>query len=288
MPWRWFLLTVLTSACRRSTGASDHTADAQTAMATSTIGAPATATDATDAAAPGRLVILGFDGVDPRRLAALLARGQLPAVRALAARGHLGPLATTNPPQSPVAWAAFATGQGAGQHGIFDFVARRADTYMPQVATTRLTHASQMGDVVTPARAENLRQGAAFWDVLARAGVSSRSITVPYAYPPPLDGAIALTGLGTPDARGTNASFTLLTNDPARLRQPPPAGGQIVALRPVAAGRWSGSLAGPPLRRDGVLVRPSTITVVTRSPIVAATSPMRSRRLEPSPSAWMP
>src|SRR5688500_12004836 len=71
-----------------------------------------------------RLVILGFDGVDPRRVDALVRAGRLPHLATLGQAGYRGPLRSTNPPQSPVAWATFATGAHAGHHGIFDFVGR--------------------------------------------------------------------------------------------------------------------------------------------------------------------
>src|SRR5687768_14421312 len=64
-----------------------------------------------------RLVILGFDGVDPRHVEALVQAGKLPHIARLGAQGSRGSLATTNPPQSPVAWAAFATGLPPGEHG---------------------------------------------------------------------------------------------------------------------------------------------------------------------------
>ena len=138
------------------------------------------------------LVILGFDGLDPRRVESLIAQGRLPHMAALGAAGHRGPLATTNPPQSPVAWATFATGAPPGSHGIFDFVQRDAATYLPRVATTRLHHAVLEQNHLTAPWVDNLRQGEAFWDVIARTGVPVRTLSVPYAYPPQPNGARAL------------------------------------------------------------------------------------------------
>ena len=64
---------------------------------------------------PGRrLVILGFDGVDPRLLANWMAEGKLPRLRQLSEGGDFRPLGSTNPPQSPVAWTSFATGTCEG------------------------------------------------------------------------------------------------------------------------------------------------------------------------------
>ena len=80
-----------------------------------------------------RVVVLGFDGVDPGILDEYLDR--LPALRELATHGTLLPCRTTNPPESPVAWATFATGLNPGEHGIFDFVRRdpkSEDSYRPR------------------------------------------------------------------------------------------------------------------------------------------------------------
>ena len=76
----------------------------------------------------GRTVVLGFDGLDPELVEAWVADGTLPHFAALKARGSYQRLATTNPPQSPVAWASFATGRNPGEHGIFDFLTRDAAT----------------------------------------------------------------------------------------------------------------------------------------------------------------
>lgn len=192
---------------------------------------------------PGRFVILGFDGVDPKDVQTMWRKGELPHLLALSQRGAFRPLQTTTPPQSPVAWATFATGAEPAQHGIFDFVARDPASYMPRVATTQVTHASVDAGAVIPARARNLRRGDAFWDVAARHGVATTTLFVPYAYPPPPDGARSMPGLGTPDIRGINSSFTLLTTDPKKL-EPAPAGGQVALLLPNATG-WSATVAGP-------------------------------------------
>ena len=82
-----------------------------------------------------RLVILGFDGVDPRLLSRWMEEGKLPHLRALGTQGDFRPLVSTNPPQSPVAWTSFATGTGPAHHGIFDFIERDPHTYLPDIGT---------------------------------------------------------------------------------------------------------------------------------------------------------
>ncbi len=217
-----------------------------------------------------RLVILGFDGVDPRRVDGLVHAGKLKAVARLSERGHRGELVSTNPPQSPVAWAAFATGLPPGENGIFDFVDRDAQTYLPTIATTRVRHAKVEDDTVIPAEAVSLRRGEAFWDILARAGISTTTLSIPYAYPPPPDGARSLAGLGAPDVRGTNSTFTLLVSDRKRTQGTPPAGGQIALLTPLADGGWRAMLEGPRIQVKGE-------SRTTQVPVLVAT---RDNQLE--------
>ena len=84
-----------------------------------------------------RVVVLGFDGADPDAIEALIAAGELPNLRSLAAEGTLAPLETTKPSESPVAWATFATGMNPGRTRIFDFLEKREGTYVPQIALVR-------------------------------------------------------------------------------------------------------------------------------------------------------
>ena len=59
---------------------------------------------ATPRAAPdNRVIVLGFDGLDPVILERLAREGALPNFAALMARGDFRPLGTTVPPLSPVA-----------------------------------------------------------------------------------------------------------------------------------------------------------------------------------------
>ncbi len=87
-----------------------------------------------EAAAP-RVLVLGFDGADAGLCERFEAEQKLPNLAALRARGGYAPLATTNPAQSPVAWASISTGQNPGEHGIFDFLKRvlHASDAVPQI-----------------------------------------------------------------------------------------------------------------------------------------------------------
>src|SRR5215470_10941602 len=83
---------------------------------------------------PGRVVILGFDGVDAHIVEDMLARGELPSLAALKSRGGYSPLTPTVPAQTPVSWATFSTGLDPGGHEIFDFLKRDPANRIPTFA----------------------------------------------------------------------------------------------------------------------------------------------------------
>jgi hypothetical protein len=53
-----------------------------------------------------KLVVLGFDGMDPTLLDVFLKRGEMPAFSRLIKSGGLTKLETTVSPESPTSWAA--------------------------------------------------------------------------------------------------------------------------------------------------------------------------------------
>ncbi len=55
----------------------------------------------------------------------------------LASQGGVYPLATTLSPESPTAWASFATGVNPGKHNIYDFLVRDTGTYLPDLGMVR-------------------------------------------------------------------------------------------------------------------------------------------------------
>ena len=80
-----------------------------------------------------RVVIMGFDGMDPTLARKFMDEGKLPNLKKLAESGTFSKLETTQPSESPVAWASFATGVNPGKHNIYDFLIRDFETYMPDL-----------------------------------------------------------------------------------------------------------------------------------------------------------
>jgi hypothetical protein len=179
----------------------------------------------------------------------------LPNLRRLRDRGSFSRLGTTTPPQSPVAWSTFITGLEPGEHGIFDFVHRDPATLQPFSSMGRTEEARftlPLGPYVLPlsgSRVISFRRGTAFWQTLSAHGIPVTVIRMPTNYPP-VEAGRAVSGMGTPDLRGTLGTFTFYTDDPEELSRSV-AGGQIVKID-VQNGRALLPVEGPPnsLRRD--------------------------------------
>jgi predicted AlkP superfamily phosphohydrolase/phosphomutase len=205
-------------------------------------------------AGSARLIVLGVDGMDP----GFLERhwDALPNLAALRRQGGFSRLATTIPPQSPVAWSTFITGLDPGGHGVFDFVHRNPANMQPfssMAQTEESAHHISIGPYLLPltaGRVRLLRQGTAFWQLLEDGGVPATVIRIPDNFPPLKSKAQTLAGMGTPDLAGTFGTFSYYTDDPEELSHEVP-GGRIVKVR-RQGGRLLLPIAGPlnTLRKD--------------------------------------
>ena len=91
-----------------------------------------------------KVIVIGLDGLEPGIVEAMLGRGELPNLAKIQAAGGYSRLKTTYPAQTPVAWSSFMTGTNPGGHGIFDFICRDPETYLPDVALTRFERPKNM------------------------------------------------------------------------------------------------------------------------------------------------
>lgn len=160
-----------------------------------------------------RVVVLGFDGVDPVLLERFRAAGRLPNLDAMIAGGDLRSLGTTTPPLSPVAWSSFATGLPPSDHGVFGLVRREPGTY--RLASAAQSLEPPMVWMGLPVRAPTLRSrrtGRSFWRVAGAAGRRSVVLRVPYGFPEPDvgTGSRVLGGVGVPDAGLAVSRYTVL------------------------------------------------------------------------------
>ena len=196
-----------------------------------------------------KVIILGIDGMDPGFLQEFMERGQLPNLTRLAAEGSFKPLTTSQPPQSPVAWSNFITGMDPGGHGIFDFIHREPQSKMPYLSTSRMTESEKvlkLGKYRIPlksGKAELLRKGDAFWQILERQGIESIIYRVPSNFPPAETQARTFAGMGTPDILGSYGIFTFLTDD-SSLYKEDIAGGKMI-LVDASHGEIHAEIEGP-------------------------------------------
>ncbi len=199
----------------------------------------------------GRVIVLGFDGMDHGMVTRLMSEGRLPNLSRLADAGGFSPLETSVPPQSPVAWSDFITGMDAGGHGIFDFVHRDPETMLPYLSTSRAETSEDcwgIGRWKVPGpggKIELLRRGTPFWEVLEEQGVESWIIRMPANFPPSGSASYELSGMGTPDAVGSPGEFSFYTSELFAFEGEDISGGEIYPVD-YWEGLAEGTLYGPP------------------------------------------
>ena len=139
--------------------------------------------------------------------------GELPAFARLMHEGTLCPLATSNPAESPVAWSSLATGCDAGQHGIFDFIHRKPNGYVPYLSTHR--ESGKMGRGQGEDRFVAPRQAPGFWRMASDAGIPTTVVRWPVTFPAEEVTGRFLAGLGVPDVTGRMGRHTFFTTSKA-------------------------------------------------------------------------
>lgn len=196
----------------------------------------------------GRLIILGFDGMDPVLAQRWMDDGSLPHFRQLAHSGSFQPLATSNPPQSPVAWSSFATGTEPGEHGIYDFLRRDPVSHNPafsiseSIAPENVLSLFGMELPLDSGRIVNRRQGIPFWSAVEDQGGRSTVLRVPVTFPPdPIHRMMA--GMGVPDLLGTQGTYTIYSTRPMTASDT--SGARAVRMRPNREGLIETKLEGP-------------------------------------------
>jgi len=202
-----------------------------------------------------RLVILGFDGQDPRLTDRYMQEGKLPNFRRLAETGSYHRLRTTFPSVSPVAWSSFSTGTNPARHNIFDFLDRDRRTYLPILSSTHIDPVARclrVGRFRIPLAKPTvrvLRKSRPFWSILGEHGIWSTILRVPITFPLDRFYGAQLSAMAVPDLRGTQGTFTFYTTrrDDTRVKE---GGLRVVVER--HGDRIDTTLQGPdnPIVRD--------------------------------------
>jgi predicted AlkP superfamily phosphohydrolase/phosphomutase len=164
-----------------------------------------------------RVVILGFDGMDPELAERFINEGRLPNLKKLRDEGTFRSLRTTFPAISPVAWSTFQTGVNPGKHNIYDFLARDLKNYLPYLSSAQVNEPKRrlkIGKYSLPlgkSEVKGLRKGTPFWHWLGKAGVFSSVIRVPVTFPPEKFPGVLLSGMCVPDIKGSQGTFCFCT-----------------------------------------------------------------------------
>ncbi len=130
----------------------------------------------------GRAFVLGFDGVPWRLIERWSDDGKLPNFARMREEGAAGPLESTRPATTALAWPSIATGVWPDKHGIYSFQ-KLSSEYSHRMYTSRDCKQPQLWDQLSPSLVGN----------------------VPMTYPPSeIDGTM-VTGMMTPS---TDQEFT--------------------------------------------------------------------------------
>jgi len=166
-----------------------------------------------------KIIVLGFDGLSSEIIEPMMEEGKLPHFSRLKEKGSYGSLTTTNPAQSPVAWAGFATGQNPGKNGIFDFIIRDPKTYSLDLSLSN----------IEKGKAKRVIKSKCFWQYTSEKRVPTVVIGCPITFPPDKIYGRMLSGIGVPDILGTEGTFTFYTTE--SLSKDKNIGGKIFQIK---------------------------------------------------------
>lgn len=173
-----------------------------------------------------RVIVLGIDGLDPSILERLMDAGDLPAFSRIKETGAYRRLTTSNPAQSPVAWSTIATGSNPGHHGIFDFITRKPENYLPVHAIVKANPRNilaRRSSMFLP-----VRRGTPFWAITSQANIPTNVIRWPVTFPPEEVQGHMLSGLGILDLKGSTGRYTFYMG--GTVQENPDRRGDVIAI----------------------------------------------------------
>jgi len=100
---------------------------------------------------PGRIMVLGFDGMDPQTVDLLMSEGKMPNFSKIRQNGAYGRLISSKPLLSPIIWTTIATGKPPDQHGIGHFVAVNEKTGEQLPVTSQMRKVKAVWDMFSNA-----------------------------------------------------------------------------------------------------------------------------------------
>jgi len=214
-----------------------------------------------------RLIILGLDGMEPSLVEKYMSEGKLPHLSDLKKRGSYARLETTTPSISPVAWSSFMTGSHPAKHNIFDFLSRDPKSYLPDLSSARIGNPKKslsLGKYNIPLskpEIRGLRKSVPFWKILGDKGIFSTVLRVPVTFPPEKFNGHLLSGMCTPDLKGSQGTFFFYTSDKQKIKE---REGGINIPVDIKSNRINTHISGPEntlLKKTEELRLPLNITI---------------------------
>ena len=240
-----------------------------------------------------RVVVLGLDGMEPKLVEKYMQKGKLPNLQRLKEEGSFSRLSTSYPPISPVAWSSFMTGTDPSYHNIFDFFTRDPHTYLPVLSSAEIGKATRIlriGKYKIPfgkPKIKLLRKSKPFWKVLGENGIFSSVIRVPITFPPEKFNGVLLSGMCTPDLRGSQGTFCFYTTN--KDYKNVDIGGERHHVTLNSDNTIQGHLYGPEndLVRDGEVLKVPFEIVINKEKNKAVVE-ICNQRVELGPGAYSP
>jgi predicted AlkP superfamily phosphohydrolase/phosphomutase len=148
-----------------------------------------------------------LDAFDPVIFERLHDQGRLPNLSRYVDIGGYSRFEVSNPPQSEVSWTSIATGLNPGGHGIFDFVHRDPQSYLPYVSLLPTKRSLGGTQFDSPSVARSIFEQA------SRKGYPATCLWWPATFPARPELPVrTIPGLGTPDIYGQLGVGTLFTS----------------------------------------------------------------------------
>jgi predicted AlkP superfamily phosphohydrolase/phosphomutase len=225
-----------------------------------------------------RTIIVGFDSFDPALFEKLQDAGRMPNLARYVKEGGYSRLEVCSPPQTEVSWTSIATGVDPGSHGIFDFVHRDPETYVPYVSLLP-TRQNVLGEQFLPPYTTKT-----LFHEAAEMGYPATALWWPALFPARPELPVAtIPGLGTPDIRGQLGVGTYLTTEVLEKKKV-----KVTKLEEAGKRRFVAALEGPQVKaKDGMrnATLPVTIEVVDET---SATLTIGDQKIRLSIGVWSP
>lgn len=205
-----------------------------------------------------KVIILGIDAMDAEITQKLMGEGKLPHFSYLKEKGSFSLLSTTNPAESVVAWTSFSTGLNPGGHGIFDFVMRNPQNYLPYLSL------NEVSLVKGRPRVKIHNKGDTFWSILSQNKIPSFIYFCPNTFPAQQILGKLISGMGVPDISGTMGRFSFYTTK-LMQEEDKDSRGEIIPVT-VKEGVIFTRLYGPKMAKGASIIKAETPLKITLKP----------------------